>query len=155
MDSDPREQRASGQDISGSCDELTQVKYSGVSVEKIGRIWGHAMPLLVPALGEGELIETVIHRLFVGTAQLWIAADADKMHAACVTEIVNRGVRKYCNIWLAGGAGLNNWLSYLPEVEEWAKANGCHAMLIEKARSGWKRILPDYKTKTIQMVKEL
>ena len=155
MDNNPREQRPDGQDIPGSDNGLMQVKCSGVPIEKIGMVWSQAMPLLVPALGEGELIETVIHRLFLGSAQLWVAADGNRLCAACVTEIPIRNKRKYCNIWLAGGSGLNNWLSYLPRVEEWARANGCHAMLIEKARIGWKRILPDYKTKTIQMVKEL
>jgi len=155
VDSDAREQRPDGQDVSGSGDELKQVRCTGVLPENIGFVWLDAVPFLEKALGEGETIRDVAVRLCAGSAQLWIAADADKMHAACVTEIVNRGERRYCNIWLAGGSGLNNWLSYLPTVEAWAKSNKCHAMLIEKARLGWTRILPDYKTKTIQMVKEL
>lgn len=72
-----------------------------------------------------------------------------------MTEIITRGNRKYCNVWLTGGTGVNNWLYYLDTIEAWAKEQGCDAMLIEKARTGWKRLLPAYKTKTIQLVKDI
>lgn len=134
---------------------MNQVQCTGVSKENLARVWARVAPLLIPALGEGEQIEHVTPRLAIGTAQLWIAADLRTIQAACVTEIATKGTRKYCNIWLAGGTGVNNWLPYLKNVEAWAKENGCDAMLIEKARSGWKRLLPDYKTKTITMTKEL
>lgn len=111
--------------------------------------------MLERALGEGERLDIVLGRLFLKTAQLWIGADEDEIHVACVTEIVSRGDRKYCNVWLAGGNGVNNWLWYLDTIEEWAKEQRCDAMLIEKARIGWRRLLPEYKTKTIQLVKEI
>ena len=134
---------------------MNRVQCTGIGDEYLGLVWQKAEPLLVPALGEGEKIEDVLTRLFLKTAQLWIGADADKIQVACVTEIFSRGGTKYCNVWLTGGTGVNNWVYYLDTIEEWAKAQGCDAMLIEKARVGWKRILPAYKTKTIQLVKEI
>ena len=111
--------------------------------------------MLIPALGEGETIDVVLGRLFLKTAQLWIGADETEIHVACITEIVAKGDRKYCNIWLTGGKGVNNWIYYLDTIEQWAKEHHCDAMLIEKARIGWKRILPEYKTRSIQLVKEI
>lgn len=134
---------------------ISKVQCTGIDDTYLGMVWRDCVPLLTPALGEGETIEDVLTRLFLKTAQLWIGADDREIHVACVTEIINRGNRKYCNVWLTGGRGVNNWLWYLDTIEEWAKSQGCDAMLIEKARPGWKRLLPAYKTKTIQLVKEI
>lgn len=129
------------------------IKCTGIGDEYLGVVWLKVKPLLEKALGEGETIEDVLTRLFLKTAQLWIGADETEIHVACVTEIISKGGTKYCNVWLTGGKGVNNWVYYLDTIEEWAKSQGCDAMLIEKARPGWKRILPAYKTKTIQLVK--
>lgn len=134
---------------------MNKVQCTGIGDEYLGVVWAKCAPLLTPALAEGETIEFVLSRLFMRTAQLWIGADEKDIHVACVTEIITRGGRKYCNVWLTGGKGVNNWLYYLDTIEDWAKEQGCDAMLIEKARTGWKRLLPAYRTKTIQLMKEI
>lgn len=134
---------------------MNKVQCTGIGDEYLGVVWAKCAPLLTPALAEGETIEFVLSRLFMRTAQLWIGADEKDIHVACVTEIITRGGRKYCNVWLTGGKGVNNWLYYLDTIEAWAKEQGCDAMLIEKARTGWKRLLPKYKTKTIQLMKDI
>jgi hypothetical protein len=134
---------------------MNKVQCTGVGDEYLGVVWIKVKPLLEKALGEGETIEDVLTRLFRKSAQLWIGADETEIHVACVTEIITKGGTKYCNVWLTGGKGVNNWVWYLDTIEEWAKSQGCDAMLIEKARTGWKRILPAYKTKTIQLVKDI
>jgi hypothetical protein len=131
------------------------VQCTGIGDADLGLVWSRVKPLLIPALGEGEMIEDVLTRLFLKTAQLWIGADESKIHVACVTEIVTKGGTKYCNVWLTGGTGVNNWLYYLDTIEAWAKEQGCDAMLIDRARTGWKRLLPRYKTKTISLVKDI
>ena len=134
---------------------MNKIQCTGISDEYLGAVWGKCAPLLIPALGEGETIEEVLSRIFLKTAQLWIGADEAEVHVACVTEIYTRGGRKYCNIWLTGGKGVNNWLYYLETIEKWAKEQGCDAMVIDRARTGWKRLLPAYKIKTIQLVKDI
>lgn len=118
-------------------------------------VWHKVGPLLKPALGDGETLEGVLTELMARRAQLWIAAHETDINAACVTEILTRGSRTYCNVWLTGGNGVNNWVHFLDTIEAWAKEQGCNAMLIDRARSGWKRILKQYKTKTITLTKEL
>lgn len=134
---------------------MNKVQCTGIDDTYLGTVWSKCVPLLTPALGEGEQIEDVLTRLFLKTAQLWIGADLKEIHVACVTEIVSKGNRKYCNVWLTGGKGVNNWLWYLDTIEKWAKEQGCDAMLIERARTGWKRLLPEYKTTSIQLVKDI
>jgi hypothetical protein len=134
---------------------MNKVQCTGINDEYLGVVWSQCSPLLIPALGEGETIEMVLTCLFQKTAQLWIGADETDIHVACVTQLISRGGKRYCNVWLTGGKGVNNWLYYLDTIEKWAGEQGCDAMLIDRARIGWKRLLPAYKTKTIQLVKDI
>lgn len=155
MDRNTRKQRPNRPDVPSPGYGVSNIQFTGITIDHLGIVWREVVPMLTPALGEDELIDHVERHLHLGTAQLWIAADPERIHAAAVTEIVTKGKRKYCNIWLTGGSGVNNWLKYINTIERWAKEQGCHAMLIEKARSGWKHLLPDYSTKTITLTKEL
>lgn len=132
-----------------------KIDCTGITEDQLGLVWKDAAPLLEKALGEGETMEQVLTALFQKRAQLWIGADEKELHVACVTEIVRRGGTLYCNIWLTGGKGVNNWIYFLDTIEAWAKEQGCEEMLIDRARSGWKRLLPNYKTKTISLSKEI
>lgn len=132
-----------------------RIPCTGVLESEIGMVWKDCVPLLQPALGEGETMDQVLAALFSKKAQLWIGATEDEIQVACVTELTRRGGCLHCNIWLTGGRGVNNWMYFLETIEDWAKAQGCDAMLIAKARTGWKRLLPKYQTKTIELVKEI
>ncbi len=132
-----------------------RIPCTGILEDEIGIVWRDCAPLLEPALGEGETLDHVLAALFSKKAQLWIGADEKTLHVACVTELIRKGGTYYCNVWLTGGRGVNNWIYFLETIEEWAKEQGCDAMLIAKARTGWKRLLPEYKTKTIELVKEI
>lgn len=131
-----------------------KVACTGVLSSELSLYWAEAAPLLKPALGDGETIEQVLSDLLDKKAQLWVGVTETRMEGACVTEIFKRGA-KYCNIWLMGGRGINNWLYYLSTIEAWAKAEGCDAMLIERGRLGWQRVIPEYKIKSITLTKEL
>ena len=134
---------------------VKRVECTGITEDHIGIVWKDAAPLLEKALGEGETMDQVLAALFQNRAQLWIGADEDTLHVACVTEVVRRGGRLLCNVWLTGGRGVNNWLYFLDTIEEWAAEQGCDAMLIDRARTGWKRLLPKYQIKTISLEKEI
>lgn len=136
-------------------DTPSSVDCTGLPPHLVLKHWAEIEPLLKPALMNGETVQTVLGNIMLRTAQLWIAATHDRIEAACVTEIYTRGGRKYCNLWLAGGRGVNNWLPYLKTIEAWAKEQGCDAMMIEAARRGWQRIIKDYKVKTVALTKEL
>jgi hypothetical protein len=132
-----------------------RIPCTGVQEYELGTFWHHCVPLLIPALGEGETIDQVLVAICQKRAQLWVGATENEIHVACVTEIVRRGGCNYCNVWLTGGKGVNNWIYFLETIEKWAKENGCDAMLIDRARNGWKRLLPEYRQKTISLVKEI
>lgn len=131
------------------------VDCTGISKDNIGRVWLKAAPMLKPALGEGETLDMVFDELMRGKAQLWIAATATELRGVLVTEIYRKGERLFCNIWLCGGRGINDWFHFLPTIEAWAKEKGCDAVKIERARIGWQRLMKAYKVKSLALEKEL
>ena len=136
-------------------DTQLSVDCTGLPPDLILKHWAEIEPLLLPALMNGDTIQHVLGSLMMRKAQLWIAATPKNIEAACVTEIYTRGGKKYCNLWLAGGRGVNNWLYYLKTIEAWAQEHGCDAMIVEAGRRGWQRLMTDYKIKTITLMKEL
>lgn len=132
-----------------------RIPCTGVLSDDLGRVWADCVPLLTPALNGMATIEQVLAAIFSKDAQLWIGADESGIQVACVTELVRRGGCLYCNIWLTGGRGLNNWMYFLETIEAWAKEQGCDAMLIDRGRRGWGRLLPEYKIKTVTLVKDI
>lgn len=132
-----------------------RIPCQGVLADDLGLVWKDCAPLLIPALTDGTTIESVLTAIFAKDAQLWIGFDNNEIQVACVTELVRRGGCLYCNIWLTGGRGLNNWMYFLETIEAWAKEKGCDAMLIDRGRKGWGRLLPDYKIKTVALMKEI
>lgn len=132
-----------------------QIEMTGVIGLQILQVWPEASKLLEPALINGDTLDKVLKRLILRQAQLWIAATEDELQAACVTEIYKRDNRAVCGIWLAGGKGVNNWLHFLPTIEEWAASQKCTAVVISETRPGWRRLLDGYRTERITLVKEL
>ena len=142
-------------DISARPSLAEPMHLTGVLANEIGLVWAEVVPLITPALGEDDTLAEVLSDLLRRRAQLWISGNEDTIEAACVTEIVIRGEKKYCNVWLTGGHGVNNWLHHLDTIEEWAKEKGCDAMTIDRARLGWKRLLPKYTIRTVTLVKDI
>lgn len=73
---------------------------------------------------------------------LW-AAFGEKIEAIALTEIrVYRG-RKMLVILGVSGKNKILWQHYMPEIEAYAKSEGCHG-IEAVARKGWLKILKDF-----------
>lgn len=84
----------------------------------------------------------ILPRVLDGRAQYW----ADRRGAgAIVTEIVPYPLVRTLNLWLFAGE-LNACLSLLPEIEAWARREGC-GMVQGVGRSGFARVLAPYGAK--------
>lgn len=93
-------------------------------------------------------IEGVTKMLDEGAAQVWFAENS-----TIVTEIYDRGNKRVCEIWLAGGDMEELIELKNEEIEPWAREMGCNRMLII-GRRGWERALPDYKYASVALIKE-
>lgn len=76
-------------------------------------------------------------------AQLWLIWDsaAGRARGAVVTQITTDSAR-VAEVPLVAGDNMADWLHLLDDLEEWARAENCVAM-IGYARSGWARMLKD------------
>lgn len=91
----------------------------------------------------------VAREIIDGKAQHWRGEKSE-----IVTEIKSFPLVKVCRIWLAGGDMDELVNVMLPDVEAWAKDNGCTRVEIV-GRKGWKRALPEYREPYAVLHKEL
>lgn len=83
-------------------------------------------------------LESVLGAVERGAAQAWCGE-----RSTIITEILDLPLKRVCRIWLAGGDMHELVNEMLPNVEAWAKDNGCARVEII-GRAGWKRVLPEY-----------
>ena len=74
---------------------------------------------------------------------LWLSIRDGKPEAAMVTRFNEFPRMKVCFIQFIGGHDRKRWLRFQPQIEAWAKANGCSEMETY-GRKGWIRVLKDY-----------
>lgn len=130
-------------------------RLTGIQSKDIPVIWGAVCDFLRQGLNEGESLSHIQARLKVLECQLWVAYDADKILAACVTELVFIGNRKVCNIITVGGTQMETWLRHMETIEAWARENQCAAMRFPEIRPGWAKVLKDFKVTKINLEKAL
>jgi hypothetical protein len=112
--------------------------------------------MLARSLAPNECTAQVLACLMKKHAQLWTVMQGDAIMAAVITEIcfLQNG-KKVCNIWAATGTGINHWLGHMATIEAWAKENGCCAVVVDRARPGWQRLLKQYRITHITLEKEI
>lgn len=101
------------------------------------------------AYQDTHTLSDVARAIIDGHAQHWRGQKSE-----IVTEIKLFPQMKVCRIWLAGGDMDELVNVMLPDVEAWAKENGCARVEIA-GRKGWKRALPDYREPYAVLQKEL
>jgi hypothetical protein len=89
------------------------------------------------------------------SAQLWAVFDESRPVAAAVTEILDKDLRRDCNIWLCAGSYSDEARdSLLREVEDWARRIGCERIQLV-GRRGWEKKLPAYRRTRVILEKRL
>lgn len=83
--------------------------------------------------------DDVWRALEAAEAQLWLCWQ-DKPLAVAVTQLETTSRGKHCRIWIMTGELREEWQDLLPELEQWARREGCNLMRHE-ARPGWSRVL--------------
>lgn len=125
-----------------------------VDPDSLPDIWGHVSPLIRRAMRDAVIssFEHIEKELFSDKAQLWIVWDGQAILCAGITQLYkDKGV---CLITACGGESREKWLHVLPEIEAFAKAEGCTRTMII-GRKGWLRELKDYRLAQVILEKEL
>lgn len=129
---------------------------TGVLANEISALWARVEPMIARGLGSEETTDQVLECLLLKLAQLWTVMEGDDLKAVVVTEIcILKDGSKVCNVWAAAGSGINRWLGYMATIEAWAKENGCRAVVVDRARIGWRRLMRDYKITHVTLEKEI
>ena len=90
----------------------------------------------------GKFLGVDIARLLArGEWQLWTAREAGQLKAVLMTRIVFYPQLKACQLLAAVGEERDaNMLPFMPDIEAWAKSQGC-TLMEPIARAGWDRVL--------------
>lgn len=75
------------------------------------------------------------------------------IEAALVTTIQIKNDIKFCLFLALGGTNIDEWIKWLPHVEDWAKEKGCEEMRIY-GRHGW-AAKTNYEIQYTKMTKKL
>jgi hypothetical protein len=75
---------------------------------------------------------------------LWVCVRDGSIEAAMTTTLIKlEGGGLACQILALGGRNMKGWRALWPQIESYAKNEGCCKVRVE-GRLGWKRILADY-----------
>ena len=122
------------------------------SVELVKETWAGRMEQIEAALRRGYdplPISAVTDMLAEGDAQVFFGENS-----TAVTRLYERGDKRICQIWLAGG-DLKELLAMKDEqIEPFAHKMGCDRMSVI-GRDGWGPFLTDYKPVARVYIKEL
>lgn len=126
----------------------------GIPTENLEKLWPTIEEYLLKAISKGEYgydIEDVKISCEIGEYILWIGRNGK---VAVILEVSDYPLGTQCDIVMLGGEEIEGWLSELEEIEGWCSRIGCNRMTLT-GRKGWAKMLTDYETKTITMVKAL
>jgi hypothetical protein len=99
--------------------------------------------------------ETVLRRCAEQSAQLWAVYDEARPIAAAVTEVIDKDLRRDCNIWLCAGSYSEQARDcLLREIEDWARRVGCERIQLV-GRRGWEKKMPAYRRTRVILEKRL
>jgi len=93
------------------------------------------------------------------TMQLWVVWDKDKptalekYYGVVVTEIVERKLKKSCNLFIVTGRHRQKWQHLISVLEDFALDNQCSNMELI-ARKGWEKIMEKFNYKKTHVVLE-
>lgn len=111
--------------------------------------WKQAEILLARIDQDTHTLEDIKAAIDAKIAQLWAGRDS-----VIVTELIGFPRKRVCRIWLAAGDMDELTGEMLPDVEDWAKAEGCATVEII-GRKGWTRVLKGYREPVAVLEKEL
>jgi len=91
--------------------------------------------------------------------QLWIIWDKgqqttlQRYYGVVVTEIIDRKLKRSCNIFIVTGRHRQRWQHFIKIIEDFAEKNNCNNIELI-ARKGWEKIMDKFNYKKTHVVLE-
>jgi len=127
---------------------------SGIPPDHIDDMWIIAEPLIkkgTDRMPGAYCLKELKNKCLSGDLVLWVGR---KAKYALLLKVSQYHLHKSCGIVAIGGDHMDEWISDLKEIEDYARSQGCKNMVIS-GRKGWQRVLTDYKFDSITVIKEL
>ena len=128
-----------------------------VSSDDVPYFWEKIHPHLelMEPHSEGELApEDFYEAITNGDMQLWTAIKDNEIMASMVTQIVPYPRKRVLRIISIAGEGMDQWIGYIPLIEDWALSMGCTSLECW-GRKGWLKVLKDWKCSYHILTKDL
>lgn len=135
---------------------MSRVEAVCIPPDRCAAIWPHVAPLIARAFDKvGEVMPDYAEDLAAGRRLLWIAATPEaSILGAGITRLSPSPEGLRCTLVACGGREFSRWRHTLIRLEAYAKAEGATEFFIE-GRSGWRRILRDYRVSGDTLSKRL
>lgn len=108
------------------------------------------------AVGGEIMPEDFAERVGRGDVLVWTVIDEGtaEVVSAVTTELTRRREGLVCWVGQCAGRGAKDWIGLIAQIEDYARAEGC-VKVASKCREGWRRLLKDYRVRTITIEKAL
>lgn len=115
---------------------------TGLPAARIEEWWPQFKPFVERSLAEGMgewTANDILAAIKINEMQAWAAYDG-KIVAGMVTQILNYPRKRICDLILASGERMDDWVHWIGFIKGWAKNEGCHYVRV-MGRRGWLRKL--------------
>lgn len=125
---------------------MSQVEAVCIPPERCALIWPHVEGLIAKAFRKAnEAMPDYAADFASARRLLWVAASPDAIIlGAGITRLEPRPEGLRCILEACGGREFARWKHTLARLEQYARDEGAVEFFIE-GRSGWRRLLPDYR----------
>ncbi len=132
------------------------MKHTLVAPEDIDTIWDDVEGLIKKASDDLLNYIDIYKLLREGTFLLWIITDDNNAIVTAMTLMFQKYPRDTSlRIVTCGGEKMKEWLNeFLEKIEVFAKDRGCSYIDID-GRSGWSKVLKDYKVEYYTLRKKI
>ncbi len=133
-----------------------------IPVNKVDEVWSLVKNNIQEALnysGNQVDLDFVYKTLQANNFQLWIVWDEDKKtvkeqyNGVVVTEIIQRKLKRSCNIFIVTGKNRQQWQHLISVLEDFALKNDCKIMELI-SRNGREKIMNKFDYKKTHVVLE-
>jgi len=108
----------------------------------------------IPRLLDRYTLAHVYQELDGGYWQIWLMMD-NTIHGVLLSKIIQYPVCREFHLIGIAGEKMREWLPLRPVLERYARENGCVRIILQNARKGFARVLPDYSGNRVIMEKTL
>jgi hypothetical protein len=133
------------------------IAITSVTPPQLPSVWNKASSMLAPIVRKaGDSLDSLCRQVFAGESQLTIAVNKEtyEIQAVVVTQSFLRKGQNVLNIQYLAGRGINDWIVYLDQIEDWARKNKYHSVVVDRGRMGWERFLQPYGYKAAEVKME-